>query len=53
MAFHFIFFWDSDDAKVGAFNPLTFKVIIDEYDPIAIYFILGGSSLYPFSVFPV
>ena len=31
---------------VEAFNPFTFKVIIDKYDPIAIYFIVLGSSLY-------
>ena len=31
---------------VGAFNPFTFKVIIVRYDPIAIYFIVLGSSLY-------
>ena len=37
----------------GAFNPFTFKVIIDKYDPIAIYFIVLGSSLYTFFVFPV
>ena len=30
---------------VGAFNPFTFKVIIDKYDPIAIYFIVLGASL--------
>ena len=36
-----------------AFNPFTFKVIIDTYDPIAIYFIVLGSSLYTLSVFPV
>ena len=24
---------------VGAFNPFTFKVIIDKYDPVAIYFV--------------
>ena len=36
---------------VGAFNPLTFKVIIDKYGPIAIYFVVLGSSLYTFSVF--
>ena len=30
-----------------------FKVIIDKYDPIAIYFIVLGSSLYTLSVFPV
>ena len=38
---------------VGTFNPFTFKVIIDKYDPIAIYFIVLGSSLYTLSVFPV
>ena len=31
---------------VGAFNPFTFKVIIDKYDTIVIYFIVLGSSLY-------
>ena len=25
---------------VGAFNPFTFKVITDKYDPVAIYFIV-------------
>ena len=30
---------------VGAFNPFTFKVIIDKYDPTAIYFVVLGSSL--------
>ena len=38
---------------LGAFNPFTFKVIIDKYDPISIYFIILGSSLYTLSVFPV
>ena len=38
---------------VGASNPFTFKVIIDKYDPIAIYFTVWGSSLYTLSVFPV
>ena len=38
---------------VGAINSFTFKVIIDKYDPIAIYFVVLGSSLYTFSVFPV
>ena len=38
---------------VEAFNPFTFKVIIDKYDPIAIYFVVLGSSLYTLSVFPV
>ena len=38
---------------VGAFNPFTFKVIIDKYDPIAIYFVVWGLNLYTFSVFPV
>ena len=27
---------------VGAFNPFTFKVIIDEYDPITIFLIVLG-----------
>ena len=31
---------------VGAFNPFTFKVITDKYDPVAIYFIVLGSNLY-------
>ena len=30
-----------------------FKVIIDKYDPIAIYFIVVGLSLYTLFVFPV
>ena len=30
---------------VGAFNPFTFKVIIDKYDPVAIYFVVLDSSL--------
>ena len=38
---------------VGAFNPFTFKVITDKYDPVAIYFIVLGLSLYTLSVFPV
>jgi len=38
---------------VGAFNPFTFKVIIDKYDPVAIYFIVLGLSLYTIFVFPV
>ena len=37
----------------GVLNPLTFKVIIDKYDPVAIYFIVLGLSLYTLSVFPV
>ena len=32
---------------------ITFKVIIDKYDPVAIYFIVLGSSLYTFFVFPI
>jgi len=31
---------------VGAFNTFTFKVIIDKYDLVAIYFIVLGLSLY-------
>ena len=37
----------------GAFNPLTFKVIIDKYDPVTIYFIVLGLDLYALFVFPV
>ena len=32
---------------------LPFKVIINKYDPIAIYFIVLGSNLYTVFVFPV
>ena len=43
MAFLFVFFfWDSYDLNVGAFNPFTFKVIIDKYDPVAIYLVVLG-----------
>ena len=28
-----------------AFNPFTFKVIIDKYDPVAIYFAVSDLSL--------
>ena len=38
---------------VGAFYPFTFKVIIDKYDPVTIYFIVLGSGLYTLFVFPV
>ena len=34
-------------------QPITFKGIIDKYDPVAIYFIVWGSSLYTLFVFPV
>ena len=34
-------------------QPITFKVIIDKYDPIAIYFIVLGSSLYTILVSPI
>ena len=37
----------------GTFNPFTFKVTIDKYDPVAIYFLVLGLSFYTFSVFPV
>ena len=37
---------------VGAFNPFKFKVIIDKYDPVAIYFIVLGLTLYTLTVFP-
>ena len=38
---------------VGAINPITFKVIIDKYDPVANYVVVLSSSLYTFPVFPV
>ena len=38
---------------VGAFNPFSFKVITDKYDPVAIYLIVLGSNLYTVFVFPV
>ena len=38
---------------VGAFNPFMFQVIIDKYDPVAIYFIVVCLSLYTLFVFPV
>ena len=54
MTFLFVFFfWDSYDSNVGAFNPFMFNVIIDKYDPIAIYFIVLGLGLYALFVFPV
>ena len=53
MAFLFVFFWDFYDSNAGAFNPFVFKVIIDKYDPVAIYFIVLGLSLYTLFVFPV
>ena len=34
-------------------HPFSFKVIIDKYDPVAIYFVVLGLSLYTLSVFPV
>ena len=30
---------------VGAFNPFTFKVIIDKFYPVVIYFVVLGSNL--------
>ena len=36
---------------VGAFDPFTFKVIIDKYDPVTIYFIVLGLGLYALFVF--
>ena len=36
---------------VEAFNPFAFKVIIDKYDPVAIYFVALGSIIYPVSCF--
>ena len=34
-------------------STFMFKVIIDKYDPVAIYFIALGSNLYTVFVFPV
>ena len=53
MPFLFILFWETYDSNVGAFNPFTFKVITDKYDPVAIYFIVLVSNLYIVFVFPV
>ena len=38
---------------VGAFDPFKFRVNIDKYEPIAIFFVVLGSNLYILSVFPV
>ena len=38
---------------VGAFNSFTFKLIIDKYDLVAIYFVVLGLCLYNLSVFHV
>ena len=38
----------SAQSMSGAFNPLTFKVIIDMYDPITIYLIVLGLFFRPF-----
>ena len=53
MAFLFVFCWDSDDSNVGAFNPFTFRAIIDKNGPVAIWFVVLGSRSYNLSVFPV
>ena len=49
----FLYAFSQSFLLVGAFNPFIFKVIIDKYDPIAIYFIVLGSSLYTLFLFPV
>jgi len=36
---------------VGAFNPFTFKVITNKYDPIAIYFVVWVQVYKPFLCF--
>ena len=36
---------------VGEFNPFTFKVIIDKYDPLAIYFVVLNQVYTPFLCF--
>ena len=52
MAVLFLYPFSQYCLLVEALNPFTFKVIIDKYDPIAIYFIVLGSSLYTLFVFP-
>ena len=49
----FVFHLVSLCLLVGTFNPFTFKVIIDKYDPVVIYYVVLGSWLYTLSVFPV
>ena len=49
----FLYPFSQSLSLVGAFNPFTFKVITDKYDPVAIYFIVLGSNLYTVFVFPV
>ena len=36
---------------VGAFNPFTFKVIIDKYETVAIYFVVWVRLYEPFLCF--
>ena len=43
--FFFLIYSASLCLLVGAFNPLTFKVIIDKYDPVTICFIVWGLFL--------
>ena len=38
---------------IEAFNPFTFKVIIDNYDPVAIYITVWGSGLHTLFVLPL
>jgi len=50
IGFFVFFFWGGIYSAslcllVGAFNPLTFMVIIDKYDPVTICFIVWGSFL--------
>ena len=56
--YHYICYWFCIHSAslcllVGPFNPFTFKIIIDKYDPVSIYFIVLGLSLYTLFVFPV
>ena len=43
--------WGAIAFSIGAFYPFAFKVIIDKYDPVAIYFVALGSIIYPVSCF--
>ena len=51
MPFLFVFFWDSYDLNVGAFNPFTFKLIIDIYDAIEFTLLFGVRVYAPFLCF--
>jgi len=41
------------EEEIGSLSEKAFRKIIDKYDPIAIYVVVLGSSLYTLFVFPV